>query len=355
MKLAIVTDAWAPQTNGVVTTMRNTMAHLADMGHELVPVTPEGFRTMPCPGYSEIRLAVGCRRPVARLLDAAAPQAVHIATEGPLGMAARAWCLDNDFPFVTSLHTRFPEYIRLRAPVPLALSYAWLRRFHAPARATLVRSKTQKKLLAERGFGHLEVWPGAVDTQLFRPRGKRALCLPRPISMYMGRVSVEKGLDDFLGLSLPGTKVVIGGGPDLARLQHRYPDAHFLGYKTGEELAGLLSAADVFVFPSRTDTLGLVMLEALACGVPVAAYPVPGPNDVVRDGYTGALDDNLESAVFRALRVNPQACVEFAEEFSWWRSTERFLDAQRPRDRAGRPRANPAAPEAAAPPGASRA
>ena len=344
MRLAIVTDAWAPQTNGVVTTLANTVRHLEEMGHEVVPVTPEGFRTIPCPGYREIRLSVRCRRRVAQMLDAAAPDTVHVATEGPLGLAARAWCRDNDFPFVSSLHTRFPEYIRLRAPVPLSLSYAWLRRFHAPAQTTLVRSKTQREELTARGFKHLKLWPGAVDTTLFRPRGKRALCLPRPISMYMGRVAVEKGLDDFLRLSLPGSKVVIGGGPDLGRLQEDYPNAHFLGPKYGEELAQLLSAADVFVFPSRTDTLGLVMLEAMACGVPVAAYPVPGPQDVVRDGYTGALDDNLESAVFRALGVNPQACVEFAAEHDWRRSTERFLRAQQPRDSGTVKVAAPAAP-----------
>ena len=332
MKLAIVTDAWAPQTNGVVTTLSNTVVNLREMGYEAIPITPEGFRTIPCPGYKEIRLSVRCRRMVASMLDAAAPDTVHIATEGPLGMAARAWCRDNDFPFVTSLHTRFPEYIRLRAPVPLALSYGWLRRFHAPARTTLVRSKTQKQHLADRGFRHLRVWPGAVDTTLFRPRGKRALCLPRPISMYMGRVAVEKGLDEFLRLSLPGSQVIIGSGPDLGRLQEDYPNAHFLGPKYGEELAQLLSAADVFVFPSRTDTLGLVMLEAMACGVPVAGFPVPGPQDVVRDGCTGALDEDLGSAVFRALGVDPQACVEFAAEHDWRRSTERFLEAQQPRD-----------------------
>ena len=355
MRLAIVTDAWAPQTNGVVTTVSNTAQYLSDMGHDVRMVTPEGFRTVPCPGYREIRLSVGCRRKVAKMLDAADPDTVHVATEGPLGMAARAWCLANDFPFVTSLHTRFPEYIRMRAPVPLALSYAWLRRFHAPAVRTLVRSKTQKKLLAERGFRHLDVWPGAVDTTLFRPRGKRALCLPRPISMYMGRVSIEKGLDDFLGLALPGSKVVIGGGPDLARLRETYPIAHFLGPKYGEELAGLLSAADVFVFPSRTDTLGLVMLEALACGVPVAAYPVPGPQDVVRDGYTGALDHSLENAVFRALRVNPQACVEFAGDYDWRRSTERFLAAQALRKRPAGAKAASTVSGLQEPTGASRA
>jgi glycosyltransferase involved in cell wall biosynthesis len=219
--------------------------------------------------------------------------------------------------------------VRLRAPVPLSWTYAFLRRFHDPAHATLVRSKTQKKLLKERGFRHLKIWPGAVDTDLFRPRGKAGLDLPRPIAMYMGRVAVEKGLDAFLDLDLPGSKVVIGGGPDMQKLATVYQDAHFLGPKFGEELATLLSAADVFVFPSRTDTLGLVMLEAMACGVPVAAFPVPGPIDVIRDGSTGAMDEDLCAAVYRAFRLDPGACVEFAQAHSWQRSTERFLDLQR--------------------------
>ena len=201
----------------------------------------------------------------------------------------------------------------MRAPVPTSWSYAWLRRFHRPAHTTLVRSRTQRESLAARGFGHLRLWPGAVDTELFRPRGKDALDLPRPIALYMGRVAVEKGLESFLDLDLPGSKVVIGGGPDLERLESEYPAAHFLGPRFGLELARLLSAADVFVFPSRTDTFGLVMLEAMACGVPVAAFPVPGPLDVIRDGSTGAMDEDLAAAVFRALGMDPSACVEFAE------------------------------------------
>lgn len=330
MKLALVTDAWAPQVSGVVTTMANTARLLAEFGHEVRVISPDGFRTMPCPGYAEIRLSLKPKRNVFRMLDAFAPEALHIATEGPLGHAARRWCLDNDFPFATSYHTQFPEYIRLRAPIPLRASYAWLRRFHRPAHVTLVRTKTQKTLMKARGFTHLKVWPGAVDTQVFRPRGKEALCLPRPIAMYMGRVAIEKGLDAFLGLELPGSQVVIGGGPDLARLRQSYPEAHFLGPKFGEELASLLSAADVFVFPSRTDTLGLVMLEAMACGVPVAAFPVPGPLDVIKEGSTGAMDEDLAAAVYRALRLDGEACIEFAQYHSWQRSTERFLQLQRP-------------------------
>jgi glycosyltransferase involved in cell wall biosynthesis len=328
VKLALVTDAWAPQVSGVVTTMVNISRQVRAMGHDVLMVTPEGFRTMPCPGYSEIRLALKPARRVYRMLEAFRPDSVHIATEGPLGHAARRWCLRNDFPFATSYHTQFPEYIRLRAPVPLRASYAYLRRFHRPAHTTLVRTRTQKELMKARGFSHIKVWPGAVDTELFYPRGKESLSLPRPIAMYMGRVAVEKNIGAFLDLDLPGSRVVIGGGPDLCKLQGKYPDAHFTGPKFGEELARLLSAADVFVFPSRTDTLGLVMLEAMACGIPVAAFPVPGPLDVIREGSTGAMDDDLSAAVYRALGLDGEACIEFAQYHSWQRSTQRFLKFQ---------------------------
>ena len=332
--------------------MANTARLLGEMGHEVRLVTPEGQRTVPCPGYAEIRLSVRPKKKVFRTLESFKPDSIHIATEGPLGHAARRWCLHNQFPFATSYHTQFPEYIRLRAPVPLRASYAYLRRYHRPAHVTLVRTKTQKALLKARGFSHLKVWPGAVDTQLFRPRGKEALCLPRPIAMYMGRVAVEKGLGAFLALELPGSKVVVGGGPDLDKLRQRYTEAHFLGPKFGEELAGLLSAADVFVFPSRTDTLGLVMLEAMACGVPVAAFPVPGPLDVIKDGSTGALDEDLAAAVYRALRLDGEACIEFAQYHSWQRSTERFFHLQRPAPAAaGAPTAGDASlPSFTAPP-----
>jgi glycosyltransferase involved in cell wall biosynthesis len=342
MRIAIATDAWAPQVSGVVTTLAHTSDHLRDQGHEVLMVTPEPFRTIPCPGYAEIPLSLKPKKKVARMLDAFAPDAVHIATEGPLGHAARRWCINNEFPFATSYHTQFPEYIRLRAPIPLRATYAYLRRFHRPAHVTLVRTRTQKRLLKERGFAHLKVWPGAVDTELFRPRGKEALTLPRPIAMYMGRVAIEKGLDAFLHLDLPGSKVVVGGGPDLEKLRAAYPAAQFLGPRFGEELAGLLSAADVFVFPSRTDTLGLVMLEAMACGIPVAAFPVPGPIDVIQEGSTGAMDEDLAAAVYRALALDGEACLEFAQYHSWQRSTERFLKFQRPPEP---PAAAPADPD----------
>jgi glycosyltransferase involved in cell wall biosynthesis len=337
MRFAIVTDAWTPQVNGVVTTLRNTRKHLLEQGHKVSMITPEPFRTAPCPSYPEIRLSLFARKKVAQMLEVLSPDAVHIATEGPLGLAARAWCMRNDFPFATSFHTRFPEYVRARAPVPTSWTYAWLRRFHRPAHTTLVRSASQQKILAERGFGHLKIWPGAVDTELFRPRGKGALTLPRPIALYMGRIAVEKGLESFLDLSLPGSKVLVGDGPDLPRLKAAYPNTHFLGPHFGEELARLVSAADVFVFPSRTDTLGLVMLEAMACGVPVAAFPVPGPLDVISEGSTGAMDKDLREAVFRALRVDGEACIEFAQDHSWPRSTRRFLELQRPVSAASSP------------------
>lgn len=328
MKLLLVSDAWTPQVNGVVTTMRNTVEHLEQRGIEVVTITPDKFMSVPCPGYKEIRLSVAPYRRVADVIETRQPDVIHIATEGPLGWAARRYCMRNRLPFATSLHTRFPEYLRMRAPIPLKLSYRVLRDFHAPAHTTLVRSETQKLALQERGFEHLSVWPGAVDTSLFTPRGKDALGLPRPISLFVGRVSIEKGLPDFLDLDLPGSKVIIGGGPDRYKLQRRYPTAHFLGPKFGEELARLVSAADVFVFPSRTDTFGLVMLEAMACGVPVAAFPVPGPLDVVREGATGALHEDLKKAIFKALTLDGVAGIEFALEHSWQRSTERFLRFQ---------------------------
>ncbi len=325
MRILLVTDAWAPQVNGVVRTLETTRKTLRDMGHEVVVLSPEGERTLPCPSYPEIRLTLRPGRAVRRALAAGPFDAVHIATEGPLGLAARRWCLRHGVDFTTSCHTRFPEYLRLRLPVPLAWSYRFLRWFHSAATRTLVRSASQKQALLEQGFSRLAIWPGAVDTVLFRPRSRDALDLPRPISLYMGRVATEKNLAAFLDLELPGSQVVVGDGPDLETLKRRYPHAHFLGYRQGEALAEYLASADVFVFPSRTDTLGLVMLEAMACGVPVAAFPVPGPLDLVLDGGTGALDERLDEAVYRALSIDGTACREFAEGYSWTRSTERFV------------------------------
>ncbi len=317
MRVALVTDAWRPQVNGVVTTYANVTRELAALGHEVLLVTPDQFRTVPCPTYPSIRLAVLPGRAVARLLEAFDPDAIHVATEGPLGLAGRAWCSRRGRAFTTCFHTQLPEYVRLRAPVPLALTYALVRRFHGAAARTLVPTESQRRRLEVRGFRNLALWARGVDTAVFRPRAKTALEAPRPIAMYLGRVAVEKNIAAFLELDLPGTKVVVGDGPDLPALRARYPAARFLGQHMGEALAERLAAADVLVFPSRTDTFGLVLLEAMACGVPVAAYPVTGPVDVIRNGVTGILHDDLRLATLAALRLDPRACIEYAMQRSW--------------------------------------
>lgn len=339
MKILLVTDAWHPQVNGVVRTLEKTRETLIELGHE-VDVLGPGERTVPCPSYPEIRLSLVPGREVRKALSRGPFDAIHIATEGPIGMAARRRCMRQGLKFTTSSHTRFPEYLRMRAPIPTGLSYSFLRWFHSAASRTLVRTASQKALLDKKGFRNLAVWPGGVDTGLFHPRERDALNLPRPISLYMGRVSPEKNIEAFLSLDLPGSKVVIGGGPALESLRQAHPDVHFFGYRHGEELATMLASADAFVFPSRTDTLGLVILEAMASGVPVAAFPVPGPADLVTDGGNGALDENLRDAVFRALSIDGATCVEFAGQFSWSNSTRRFLALLEPLERDGRP-ANP--------------
>lgn len=324
MRIVIATDAAHPQVNGVVRTLGQTARILALFGHTVDFVTPASFRSIPCPTYPSIRIAVGAGCGVGRMIESFEPDRVHIATEGPIGHAARRWCRAQRFPFTTSFHTQFPEYIRTRAPVPLSWSYAYLRHFHGAATCTMVPTPSQRDRLAARGFTHLGVWPRGVDTALFRPGPKDAIAAERPISMFVGRVSVEKNLDAFLGLDLPGTKVVVGDGPDLDRLKARRPGALFLGEKSGRDLARHFAAADVFVFPSRTDTFGLVILEAMACGVPVAAYPVTGPIDVVEHGRTGILDDDLASAVRRALELDPAQCVASAQAQSWEHATRVF-------------------------------
>ncbi len=334
MKVLLVTDAWAPQVNGVVRSLSRTRDFLVRTGHEVEVISPRGQRTLPCPSYPEIRLTLRPGRAVRQATRNRRFDAIHIATEGPLGIAARAWCIDQGLRFTTSYHTRFPEYLRMRAPVPLATGYRLMRWFHGAAARTLVRTGTQRRLLARRGLRNLQIWPGAVDTDQFRPCGKEALDLPRPVSMYVGRVAPEKNLAAYLDLDLPGSRVIVGGGPMLERYRRRYPGVHFLGYRHGEALAHTLSAADVFVFPSLTDTLGLVMLEAMACGVPVAAFPVPGPADVVLDGATGALDEDLREAVFRALAIPGEDCVDYAQAHSWERAGEVFVSLLEPAERA---------------------
>jgi glycosyltransferase involved in cell wall biosynthesis len=330
MRIVLVTDAWRPQVNGVVRTYENAVEQLRLIGHEVELITPEGFATVPCPSYPSIRLAMFPWPQVHRRLGQSRPDAVHIATEGPLGTAARGWCRRHSVPFTTSFHTQFPEYIRMRAPIPADWSYAWLRRFHGAAVRTLVPTPSQRDRLLERRFCNIEVWSRGVDTRLFHPRDKSFLGLARPVFAYMGRVAVEKNVEAFLDLDLPGSKLVVGDGPALDRLRARYPAVLFTGFKFGEELAKHLAAADVFVFPSLTDTFGIVLLEAMACGVPVAAFPVTGPVDVVQDGVTGVLDQDLRRAALRALELDPARCVRYASQCSWRSCAERLLSLLAP-------------------------
>lgn len=323
-RIAIVTDAWAPQVNGVVRTLSTTGRYLEARGHEVRFITPQEFRTVPCPTYPEIRLALLPRRGVARALDAFLPHAIHIATEGPLGQAARAYVTRRGRRFTTSFHTQFPEYIRLRVPLPTRWSYAWLRRFHAAAERTLVPTESQRQRLLERGFTQLKLWARGVDGEIFTPADPIPYDLPRPIHVYMGRVAVEKNIEAFLDLDLAGSKLVIGDGPDFEKLVRLYPGVTFTGAKFGRELARHVAGGDVFVFPSRTDTFGLVMLEAMACGLPVAAYPVQGPRDVVAEGVSGALDEDLGAAITRALAVPSASCIEYAGGYTWERCTAVF-------------------------------
>lgn len=323
-RILIVTDAWFPLTNGVVTTLSQTAAWLGRFGHEVRVLGPAQFRTASCPSYPEIRLALLPGRTLARQIERFKPKALHIATEGPLGWAARRYCLRHGMRFTTSYHTQFPQYLRSRLPLPLWASYAGLRYFHSVAYRCMVSTDRVHRELAQRGFRNLVRWSRGVDTQLFRPRGKSFLDLPRPIAAYVGRLAVEKNVDAFLQMPWPGSRILIGDGPERARLQAQHPQVTFAGYRFGEDLAAHLAAADVLVFPSRTDTFGLVNLEAMACGVPVAAYPVTGPIDVVEDGVTGALEEDLGRAALRALAIDPRVCRERALASGWDACTRQF-------------------------------
>jgi len=324
VKIAIVTDAWLPQTNGVVRTLTTTRQELCRLGHGVTVVEPAGFRTFPCPSYPEIRLAGRPYRPLCAQLGALAPDAIHIATEGPLGWAARAWCRAHGQPFTTSYHTQFPEYLQARIGLPPRASYALLRRFHGAGQRTLVATESLQKQLNARGFRNLVRWSRGVDVTLFRPGPKDLWRSPRPIWLYVGRVAVEKNLEAFLSLHLPGTKAVIGDGPARGSLEERFPNVVFTGYKHGEDLARHMAAADVFVFPSRTDTFGLVLLEALATGTPVAAFPVPGPLDVIADPAVGCLDEDLARAARNALSLDRDACRTYALGYSWQACADQF-------------------------------
>ena len=329
MKILVATDAWHPQVNGVVRTLGHVARESRALGAQLEFLCPGEFWTLPMPSYPEIRLALPGPGDVERRLDRARPDAIHIATEGPLGHAVRRVCVRRGLPFTTSLHTRFPDYLAGRLPVPerwtCDVTWAWLRRFHSAGVAVLAATPALGIELTDRGFKNVKLWPRGVDATLFRPRSGELLDLPRPIFLTVGRVAVEKNLEAFLRLDLPGTKLVVGDGPARASLAWQFPDAVFLGNRDGEALAEIYAAADVFVFPSRTDTFGLVLLEALASGVPVASFPAAAPRDVIGDAPVGQLDDDLQRACLGALECSRDDCRDFALSMTWEASARIFL------------------------------
>jgi glycosyltransferase involved in cell wall biosynthesis len=325
MLILIATDAWRPQVNGVVSTLERMTRAAAEFGATFDFLTPQGMRTAPMPTYPDIRIAITTPGRIARRIEETAPDHVHIATEGPIGWLTRRWCLRTKRVFTTSYHTRFPEYIRARTGIPEALTYAGLRRFHAPSAAVMAPTPTIAAELARRGFENVRLWTRGVDHTLFRPRAGKALDLPRPIFLSVGRVAVEKNLEALLGLDLPGSTVVVGEGPARAALERRYPRAHFLGARYGEALADIYASADVFVFSSRTDTFGVVLIEAMASGLPVAAFPVPGPIDVVGPS-AGVLDEDLRAACLAALAIPREAAREYSLRYTWRESARQFLE-----------------------------
>lgn len=333
MRIMIVSDAWEPQVNGVVRTLQATRATLMAMGHEVAMVTPDLYRSIPCPTYAEIRLAIGGgSQTVGERIAAFAPDAIHLSTEGPLCLAARRWCLRQGMPFTTAYHTQFPAYVAARTGLPARLVWRYIRWFHGPARAVLTSTESIRAELRAQAITHLAPWGRGVDLALFRPdrAAHPAFArLPRPIQLYVGRVAIEKNIDAFLATSVPGTKVIVGDGPARFDLAARHPDVRFLGALTGEELASAYAGADVFVFPSRTDTFGLVLIEAMASGTPVAAYPVTGPRDVVKEG-AGVLDDDLDTAIRRALLCDRTDVAQCGRQYSWQAATAQFLAALAP-------------------------
>jgi glycosyltransferase involved in cell wall biosynthesis len=327
MRIAIVTDAWTPQVNGVVRTLQTTRAELQRMGHVVEVISPDLYDSVPCPTYPEIRLALVRAGVVGQAIAAFRPDAVHLATEGPLCLAARRWCLRAGVPFTTAYHTHFPDYVAQRTGLPATWFWRYIRWFHGPAQAVLVSTRSVRDQLRAHGVANVRPWGRGVDLSAFTPAAPPPVAfadLPRPIMLYVGRVAVEKNLEAFLATDHPGTKVVVGDGPARAALERAWPDARFLGPLFGADLAGAYAGADVFVFPSRTDTFGLVMIEALACGTPVAAFPVTGPVDIVTPD-TGALSDDLAEAVAAALTRDRSTCAAYGRSFTWDRSAREFL------------------------------
>jgi glycosyltransferase involved in cell wall biosynthesis len=325
MRILIATDAWRPQVNGVVRTLTSLARAAATLGSDIQFLTPDGFPSMQVPTYPGLRIALPNGGEIARRIETASPEAIHIATEGPIGWWTRRYCLRHGLPFTTSYTTRFPEYVSVRTGIPVSWGYAVVRRFHNAGEITMVATNSLRRELEARGFTKLGPWTRGVDTHLFNPDEPAELDFPRPIFATVGRVAVEKNLEAFLSLDLPGTRIVIGDGPQRAELERRFPDAKFLGEKTGKDLTSHIAAADVFVFPSLTDTFGVVQLEALACGTPVAAFPVTGPLDVIADHPVGALDQNLRAACLRALSMSRETCRAFALERSWEKCARQFI------------------------------
>jgi glycosyltransferase involved in cell wall biosynthesis len=331
MRVLIATDAWEPQVNGVVRTLTRTIAEMRAMGHEVEIISPDQFTTLPLPTYPEIRLAMGAYEPMQERFKAFEPEAIHIATEGPVGLAARRLCIEWKLPFTTSYHTRFPEYLSARLPAPLAAGYAYMRWFHRPSGRVMVATPTMRDELEKRGFRNLSPWTRGVDLDQFKTRemgGDRPDVmgdLPRPIFLNVGRVAVEKNIEAFVALDLPGSKVVVGDGPSREELAVQYPDVHFVGAKFGDELARYFAQADVFVFPSLTDTFGLVILEAMGAGTPVAGYPAPGPIDLIPGSGAGFVDDDLRQACLDCLALDRAAVRAYAMKFSWRASAEEFV------------------------------
>src|SRR5712672_4193567 len=307
--ILVATDAWHPQVNGVVRTLTMMAEAAKAFGVDVGFLTPKSFNTFAMPSYRDLRVALPYPAKIARLIAEARPDSIHIATEGPIGLSVRRHCRQQRLPFTTSFHTRFPEYVSARSPIPESWVWRALRWFHRPSQAVMAATPALSAELRMRGFSNVVLWSRGVDTSLFHPRDVD-LCLPQPVFLSVGRIAVEKNLEAFLDLDLPGTKLIIGDGPARARLERNYPEAVFLGARHGKELASIYASADIFVFPSRTDTFGLVLLEALASGLPVAAFPVAGPRDVIGTAPVGVLHDDLREACLEALAISSRACVD---------------------------------------------
>jgi len=330
MRIMIVTDAWEPQVNGVVRTLKQTMDELQKMGHTVGIITPNAFKTIPCPTYPDISLSILPKRGVVEQMKAFAPDAIHIATEGPLGLAARSYALKHGLPFTTAYHTRFPEYVHARTRIPLAWTYRFLKWFHGPSVAVMAPTQVVKNDLEKYGFDNVVIWSRGVDLEIFKPQPSKVLNSAHPIFLYVGRVAVEKNIEAFLEIDLPGSKWVVGDGPALKEIKEKYPLVNYLGVLNQYQLAEVYAAADVFVFPSKTDTFGLVLLEAMACGLPVAAYPVTGPIDVLGNSSAGVMHEDLRIACMEALRIPRETARAHAEKFSWKAASEQFAHHLKP-------------------------